>query len=236
LGIILAYIQFGARNYLRQHRYIREIIVVGLFTIFFWAYLSDDKPDESIWLVFCVFAILLNLITAPSIFYMEKGNTLYFLIGKPYGRRNFFVSRIILIVLIDLFWILFFSSLYALRFLSIEFLFHLPLRLSLVGAILILTTVLISLSYTYKPQLSWLIFLLIILGSIVNKGSILPVQSLSEAYKLLIFLLPPVLELNLFTVSLSFVEIKQIFLIVAVIQTILLFLISYRGMMRKDLL
>ena len=233
---LLPYIKFGYLNYLRQHRYLREIVVVVIFHIFFWAFLYDSEPDNSIWIVFCVFAILLNLITAPSIFFLEKGNTLYFLLSKPYGRRRLFLSKIILIILIDLFWVFIFALIYELRFLSLDFLLELPVRLFLVGSVLFLTTTLISFSYTYRPHISWLIILLITLGNIVNKGALLPIESWSEVYKILIFLLPPLLELNLFTTSLSFAEINFVFIIWAFIQIIILFMLSYKGMMRKDLL
>lgn len=233
---LIAYIRFGYLNYIRQHRYIREIIVVVIFHIFFWAFLYGDKPDNSIWTVLSVFAILLNLITAPSIFFLEKGNTLYFLLSKPFGRRNLFLSKIILIVLIDLVWILLFALIYGMRFFSAQYFLLLPLRLFLVGLILLITTLLISFSYSYRPQLSWLVFALIIFGSIVNKSAILPINSISEIYKILIFLLPPILELNFLAVDLSFLKINSLFAAVAGFHIILLFFLSYRGMKHKDML
>lgn len=233
---LLTYIHFGYLNYIRQHRYIREIIIVIIFHIFFWAFLYNDKPDDSIWTVLNVFAILLNLATAPSLFFLEKGNTLHFYLSRPYGRRNLFISKITLIILIDLAWILLFALIYGIRFLSADFFIFLPVRLLLVTSILLITTLLISLSYSYRPQLSWLVFALIIFGSIVNKGALLPIVGFGESYKILAFLLPPLLELNFLTADLSFANIQFLFVIIALIYVAGLFWLSYRGMMQKDLL
>jgi len=233
---IFAYIHFEYLNYIRQHRYIREIVVAIIFNIFFWAFLYVDKPDNSIWTVLSVFGILLNLVTAPSVFFLEKGNTLYFLLSKPRGRRYLFLSKIILILFIDLAWILLFALIYGMRFFSAEYFLLLPLRLIIVGLILLITTLLISFSFSYRPQLSWLIFAFIIFGSIINKSALLPIKSISEIYKILIFLLPPILELNFLTADLSFLKINSLFAAIAGFHIILLFFLSYRGMMRKDLL
>jgi len=233
---LLTYIHFGYLNYIRQHRYIREIIVVVIFHFFFWAFLYDDKADNSIWTVFTVFAILLNLVTAPSIFFLEKGNTLHFYLSKPNGRLYLFLSKIILIIMVDLLWVLFFALVYGIRFFSADFFLLLPIRLFLIGIILLMTTLLISFSYSYRPQLSWLVFVFIIFGSIVNKGALLPIKTFSEIYKLLIFTLPPLLELNLLTADLTFQHVNSIFALIAVIHISILFLLSYRGMIRRDLL
>jgi hypothetical protein len=233
---LLTYIHFGYLNYIRQHRYIREIIIVIVFHIFFWAFLYNDKPEDSIWTVLNVFAILLNLATAPSLFFLEKGNTLHFYLSKPYGRRNLFLSKIILSILIDLAWILLFALIYGIRFSSADFFLFLLVRLPLVTWILLITTLLISLSYSYRPQLSWLVFALIIFGSIVNKGALLPINGFGEIYKILAFFLPPLLELNFLTADLSFVNIHFVFVILALVHIAGLFWVSYRGMMRKDLL
>lgn len=233
---IFAYINFGYVNYIRQHRYIREIVVALIFHIFFWAFLYGDQPDDSIWMVLSVFAILLNLVTAPSIFFLEKGNTLYFLLSKPHGRRNLFLSKIFLILLIDLIWILFFALIYGMQFFSVQFFLLLPLRLFLVGLILLITTLLISFAFSYRPQLSWLIFALIIFGSIVNKSAVLPMKTIMEFYKILIFFLPPILELNFLAVELSFSKINPLFAAMTCLHVVLLFSLSYRGIMHKDLL
>ena len=233
---LLTYIHFGYLNYIRQHRYLREIIVVLIFHIFFWAFLYDNEADNSIWTVFTVFAILLNLVTAPSIFFLEKGNTLHFYLNKPYGRRYLFLSKIILIILVDLFWVLLFALIYGIRFFSPNFFLILPIRLFLVGSVLLITTLLISFSYSYRPQLSWLVFAFIIFGSIVNKGALLPIKTFSEIYKLFIFILPPLLELNFLTADLSFKNVSFLFPVIAAIHIFILFLLSYRGMMRRDLL
>lgn len=233
---LLTYIHFGYLNYIRQHRYIREIIVVIIFHFFFWAFLYDEKADNSIWTVLTVFAILLNLVTAPSIFFLEKGNTLHFYLSKPNGRRYLFLSKIVLIILIDLLWVLLFALIYGIRFSSVDFFLSLPIRLFMVGITLMMTTLLISFSYSYRPQLSWLVVALIIFGGIVNKGALLPLTTFSEIYKLLVFILPPLLELNFITADLSFSHVSSGFALVAVIHIGILFLLSYRGMMRKDLL
>lgn len=233
---LLTYIHFGYLNYIRQHRYIREIVVVVIFHIFFWAFLYSDKPDNAIWIVFAVFAILLNLITAPTIFFLEKGNTLHFLLSKPDGRRYFFLSKIILIIGIDLFWVFLFALIYGIRFFSMEFFLLLPFRLFLVGLVLLITTMLISFSYSYRPQLSWLVFAFIIFGSIVNKTAVLPIKTFAEIYKLLVFFLPPILELTFFSIDFSLRNVSAIFAPVTAIHIFILFWLSYRGMMRKDLL
>ncbi len=233
---LVTYIHFGYLNYVRQHRYIREIIIVIIFHIFFWAFLYNDKPDDSIWTVLNVFAILLNLATAPSLFFLEKGNTLHFYLSKPHGRRNLFLSKLILIILIDLSWILLFALIYGIRFSSVIFFLLLPIRLLLVASILLITTLLISLSFSYRPQLSWLVFALIIFGSIVNKGALLPINGFAEIYEVFVFLLPPLLELNFLTAELSFANIHFSFAILAMIYISGLFWLSYRGMMQKDLL
>lgn len=233
---ILTYIHFGYLNFIRQHRYLREIVVVVIFHIFFWAFLYDKNADNSIWTVLTVFAILLNLVTAPSIFFLEKGNTLHFYLSKPQGRQYLFLSKIILIILVDLFWVLLFALIYGLRFFSLDFFLRLPIRLFLVGIVLLLTTLLISFSYSYRPQLSWLVFAFIIFGSIVNKGALLPIKAFSEIYKLIIFFLPPLLELNFLTADLSFKNVSFIFAFIAAVHICILFLLSYRGIMRRDLL
>lgn len=233
---VLAYIHFGYLNYIRQHRYIREIIVIVIFHFFFWAFLYGEKADNSIWTVLTVFAILLNLVTAPSIFFMEKGNTLHFYLSKPNGRRYLFLSKIILIITVDLIWVLLFALIYGIRFSSAAFILLLPIRLFLVSVILLMTTLLISFSYSYRPQLSWLVFALVIFGSIVNKGALLPIKTSGEIYKALIFFLPPLLELNLLTADLSFSHVSFVFAFVAAIHICILFMLSYWGIMRKDLL
>lgn len=233
---LLTYIRFGYLNYIRQHRYIREILIVIIFHIFFWAFLYGDSGDDSIWTVLNVFAVLLNLATAPSIFFLEKGNTLHFYLSKPDGRRYLFLSKIILIVLIDLMWVLFFALIYGARFVSAEYFLLLPIRLLLVATLLLLTTLLISLSYSYRPQLSWLVFALIIFGSIVNKGAILPIADWADSYKALVFLLPPLLEINFLTADLSFAQVHFMFAVFAALHIAALFWFSLRGVMRKDLL
>ena len=135
-----------------------------------------------------------------------------------------------------MFWVLVFALIYGLRFLQIDFFLELPVRLFLTGAVLLLTTILISFAYTFRPHFSWIIFLLIVLGNIVNKSALLPLHSLKEVYKIFIFLLPPILELNFFTTTLSFAEINGVFVGWALVQITGLFLLTYRGMLRRDFL
>jgi len=231
---IIAYVKFSGLNYVRQHRYLRELVAVIIFQIFFRGFLYDTEPGPGIWLIFSVFAIVLNVMTTPSVFFQEKGNTLYFLIGKPGGRKYFFISRIVLIVLIDSLWLGFFILLYGLRYLSLDYFLGLPLHVFPVFVILLLSTVLISLVYTYRPHLSWLLFLLVIFGGIVNKPAVFPMHGILEGYKLLVFLLPPFQELSFLSVSLDFLSLRGGFLLVALLQIFLLYRWSLRGIMQKD--
>lgn len=233
---LLTFINFCYKNYLRQHRYLRELIAIVIFSIFFGGFLTGDHLDDSIWWVFTVFAVLLNLLTSPSLFFLEKGNTLTFLLSKPHGRTYLFMAKVILIILIDLFWVLLFAVLYGLRFLSLDYFLILPLRLFFVAFVLLLSTLLLSLSYSFRPQLSWLIIILLVFGCIVNKSPMFPPNSLSEILKLLIFLLPPFFEISFITVSLDFSHAQAAFLGVALIQIVALLLISLRQILRKDFL
>ncbi len=233
---VFAYVTFSGLNYIRRHRYLRELVAVIIFQIFFRGFLYDSQPGAAIWLVFSVFAMVLNVITTPSVFFQERGNTLYFLIGKPAGRKYFFLSRLILIVIIDLFWLGIFILLYGLRYLSLEYFLRLPLHLFPVLLILLLSTLLISLAYTYRPQLSWLLFLLVVFGGIVNKPAVFPLQGILEGYKLLVLLLPPFQELSFLSVSLDFWTLRGGFLPVALVQMVILYWWSYRGVLRRDFL
>lgn len=231
-----AYLKFHYKNYLREHRYVREIVAVVIFNIFFYGFLYDRQPEDAIWTVFGVFALLLNLVSVPSLFFFEKGNTLYFLLIKPYGRRNYFCSKIIFIILVDLFWVGLFTLLYGLRFLNANYFLLLPLRWLILLALLSLSTLLISFSFTYRASISWLILLVLILGSVVNKAEVFPVQGTGELYKFLTFLLPPFLELIFLNVSLLFTKWQIVFLAVALAQTAVLSLLSYRLILKKDFL
>jgi len=244
---LFAFVRFEYKNYLRQHRYLRDLIAIVIFIILFEAFLTGDQYTEDIWIVFAIFAIILNLLTAPSVFFLEKGNTLYFLLSKPNGRRNLFISKIILITLIDLMWISLFAFLYGLRFLSPAYFLNMPLKLMFIIFILLLSTLLLSLSYTYRPQLSWLIMILLVFGSIFPKVRLFPLHSLEDWYKVLSLLLPPFAELTDLMVSVTwqgwspgFLEVRLtwqlIFLLVAILQIGFWSYISARKMMRKDLI
>lgn len=232
-----AYINFCLKNYLRQHRYLRDLVAMVIFSIFFEGFLTSTHLDDNLWwMVLSVFAIFLNIFTAPAVFFLEKGNTLYFLLSKPDGRRNLLLSKIIVIVLLDLFWVSIFSVLYGLRFLSAEYFMLLPIRLLCIAAMILLSTLLVSIAYTYRPQLTWLIFALLIFGCIFPKEKLFPITSIAEILKALAFLLPPFFEIISLTVALEITSSMQaVFLGVALLQIFALFYISNKIMMRKDL-
>ncbi|GEM_PF-2564346 len=247
LAPLFAFVRFEYKNYLRQHRYLRDLVAIVIFIILFEAFLTGDQYTEDIWIVFAVFAILLNLLTAPSVFFLEKGNTLYFLLSKPNGRRNLFISKVILIIFIDLMWIVLFALLYGLRFLSLTYFMNMPLKLSVIVLILLLSTLLLSLSYTYRPQLSWLIMILLVFGSIFPKVKLFPLHSPGDWYKILSLLLPPFAELSDLMVSVTwqgwspgFLDVSPgwqiFFLLVAILQIGCWLFVSCRKMMRKDLI
>lgn len=244
---LFAFVRFEYKNYLRQHRYLRDLVAIVIFIILFEAFLTGDQYTEDIWIVFAVFAIILNLLTAPSVFFLEKGNTLYFLLSKPNGRRNLFISKVILIILIDLMWIVLFALLYGLRFLSLTYFMNMPLKLLFIILILLLSTLLLSLSYTYRPQLSWLIMILLVFGSIFPKVRLFPLHSPEDWYKILSLLLPPFAELADMMVSVTwegwspgFLDVSPgwqiFFLLIAMMQIGGWWFLSARKMMRKDLL
>lgn len=232
-----AYINFCFKNYLRQHRYLRDLVAMVIFSIFFGGFLTSTNLDDNLWwMVISVFAIFLNIFTAPAVFFLEKGNTLYFLLSKPDGRRNLLLSKIIVIVLVDLFWILIFSILYGLRFLSIDYFLLLPVRVFIIGVMILLSTLLISVAYTYRPHLTWLILVMLLFGFIVRKEPLFPITSFEEFLKPLTFLLPPFFEMISFTISLQIESpLQLVFLITAIVQIFLLFFLSNKIMMHKDL-
>jgi len=230
-----AFIEFGFKNYMRQHRYLRDLAAVVIFSIFFGGFLSGNQLESNIWWVFAVFALILNLLTAPSVFFLEKGNTLYFLLNKPHGRKRLFLSKIILIILIDLTWVLIFALAYGLRFLSVEYFLELPLRMGIITLLLTLSTLLLSLAYTFHPQSSWLIFTLLVFGSIINKAPLFPIKSAGEVFKLLIFLVPPFFEINFISVSLEISGWHSVFLLIALLQIAAVYWISSKKMLQKDL-
>ena len=231
----MAFLNFSYKNYMRQHRYLRDIIAVVVFSIFFGGFLTNPVRDDTIWLVFCVFALLLNLLTAPAVFFMDDSATLYFLIGKPGGRRRIFLAKVALIILIDLMWVSCFAVLYGLRFGEIAFFLGMPVRLMLLGMILTLSTLWISLAYTYRPQLTWLIFLVLIFGNIVAKQKMLDFDSPLSAIKGLSLLLPPFLELDFLAVEPVWNGWTALFAGITLLQSGILMWVSLRQMQRRDI-
>jgi len=93
--LLKSYFSFFFKNYFRSHRYLREILLTIIFNVFFWGFLYSDKPEDTIWTVFGVFGLLLTMVTVPSVFYLEKKNSVYFTLVRKSGRRNFFFSKIL---------------------------------------------------------------------------------------------------------------------------------------------
>ena len=232
--VLRTYLNFFLKNYLRSHRYLREIILILIFNIFFSGFLYSDTTDDMIWTVFGVLALLLNMITVPSLFYLEKGNSLYFSLIHQLGRRWFFISKILLIVLIDFFWLTLFSIIYGLRFLDVQYFSILPIRLFLFLILMLLSILILSLSYSYRPWIAWFLLLLIVFGGILNKGALFPLESVSQIYITFSFLLPPLLEIILGTATLDFDIWRIMFILIALIQIILYFYLNIKLIMKKD--
>lgn len=227
--------EFCLKNYLRQHRYILDLVAIVIFSVFFGAFLTSGQLEDSIWLTFSALALILNFITSPALFFFEKGNTLHFLLSKPNGRRNLFLAKITVIVFIDLFWVTSLALLYGLRYLSVDYFLWLPLRLSLIALMLLLSTTLMSFAYTFRPQISWLIFVVVIFGCIVKKAALFPIESAGEILKVLALALPPFFELILFSVALQPHPREIVFLIIAAGQAVLWGGLSWILLKRKDL-
>jgi len=232
--ILKSYFSFFFKNYLRNHRYLREIICILIFHIFFWGFLYTDQPDEMIWSVFAVLGILLNIVTVPSLFFLEKGNSLYFSLVHPGGRYYYLISKLLLIFVIDFFWIFLFSLIYGLRFLDGNYFLYLPVRLFFIALLLVLSILILSLSFVYKYWIVWLLMLLVIFGGIINKSALFPLHSFSQSYVLLTFLLPPILEIIYSAVTLEFPVWRSIFLGIALLQTTLYFWINFHLIQKKD--
>lgn len=213
-----AHFSFFLKNYLRSHRYLREIVVIVIFHIFFWGFLYGEKPDHTIWAVFGSLGLLLSLVSAPSIFYLEKGNSLSFVLVHPGGRKYFLLVKILLIFLVDFCWIILFSFLYGLRFLDANYFIFLFPRLIFIALLLLLSINLLSLVFTSRPWVGAVLLILIVFGSIVNKIALFPFSSLSDVYKILSFLLPPFQELIYTAILLEFSFWRIVFLSIAVLQ------------------
>ena len=232
--VFRSYLYFFLKNYIRSHRYLREIILILVFNIFFSGFLYSDAPDDMIWTVFGVLALLLNMITVPSVFYLEKGNSLNFSLVHQFGRRWTFISKILLMVLIDFFWLSLFSIIYGLRFLNLQYFTILPLRLVLFLVLMFLSILIISLSYSYRPWIAWLLLLLIIFGGILNKGALFPLESVSEFYIIFSLFLPPLLEIILGTATLEFDIWRTLFILLAFIQIAVYYFLNLKFIMKKD--
>ncbi len=229
-----AYIGFQWQYYLRTHRYLREIAAVVIFGIFFGGFLSDPHGGNGVWLLLGVFAILLSSMSAPSLFFLEQGNALQFLISKPLGRRRFYLSKIAFVVLLDGAIIGAFAVAFGIRFFSLHYFLWLPIRLFLIATIIALITTLIGLTHAYRPTWSWWIIVLIIFGGIVNKGGVLPVGGIQQFYKLFIFFLPPLQELTFLCVSLEFTPMNLLFIAIAFAQLGILVFVGLQGIQQKD--
>jgi hypothetical protein len=232
--VLKTYLNFFFKNYIRSHRYLREIILILLFHIFFLGFLNTETPDDMVWTVFGVLALLLNMVTVPSLFYLEKGNSLYFTLVHQSGRKWYYISKVVLIICIDFFWICLFSLIYGFRFLQLHYFTVLPIRLLLVILLMLLSVALLSLSFSYRPWIAWLILLLIVFGGIVNKSVLFPLNSFSEIYVIFCFLLPPLLEIIYGAVTLEFDFWRDIFIFIALSQIVLYFYINFRLIMKKD--
>ncbi len=228
-----AHFSFYFRNYLRSHRYLREIVVILIFHVFFWGFLYSAKPDDAVWTVFGVLGIILNMVTVPSVFFLEKGNSLYFGLVRPAGRLHFFFAKILLIFLIDFFWIVLFTFIYGIRFLDGHyFLLWIP-RLAFTAYLLILSISILSISFTYKPWTAWVLFALLIFGGILNKSVLFP-PSLRDAYVLFTVILPPVLEIIYSAWTLQFPLWRILFLLIAGVQIGFYFYLNAKLILRRD--
>jgi len=231
---ILPFLSFFIKNYLRSHRYLREVVLIFVFNIFFWGFLYGSKPEDGVWTVFGVLALLLNMVSVPSLFYLEKGNSLYFPLLKPNGRLRFLFAKIAAIFCIDFFWVLMFALIYGIRFAEMNYFLLLVPRLMLLALLLALSTSLLSLSFSYKPWIVWLLLILVVFGGIINKSALFPFHSPGEIYALLTVLLPPFLEILFSAVTLKFPFWRVMFLLIATVQIGFYLYLNYRLIQKKD--
>ncbi|MCK5455146.1 MAG: hypothetical protein KAJ16_12325 [Calditrichia bacterium] len=234
--VLKTYLNFFFKSYIRSHRYLREIILILIFHIFFWGFLNTETPDDMVWTVFGVLALLLNMVTVPSLFYLEKGNSLYFTLVHQSGRAWYYISKLVLILCIDFFWIFLFALIYGLRFLELQYFVLLPFRLLLLILLMSLSVLILSLSFSYRPWIAWVLLILIVFGGILNKIALFPIKSFSELYVILSFLLPPLLEIIYGTATLQFDVWRGIFIFIALTQIVIYFYINFRLIMKKDFL
>ncbi len=212
----------------------RELVTILIFHIFFWGFLYGARPENAVWTVFGVLAILLNIITVSSLFLLEKGNSLYFGLVRRNGRVRFFFSKFLLIFLIDFFWITVFAVIYGIRFWNGVYFAELVPRLVFMAFLMCLSIAILSLAFTYKPWISLLLVFLIIFGGILNKSALFPVESVSGAYALISLVLPPILEIIYSMVTLQFPFWRSVFLGIAFIQLLAFLYLNYKFVLRKD--
>lgn len=186
-----------------------------------------------VWTVFGVFSILLNMVSVPSILFLEKGNSLYFTLTQKNGRVKFFFAKLILILAIDFSWIIVFTGIYGIWFLDSNFFILWLPRLLLIFLLMTLTISLLSLTYTYRAWISWILLLLIVFGGILNKTALFP-TTINKFYVVLSMILPPILEIIYSTVTLELTLWRMIFLIIAILQIGFYLFLNYKFMMRKD--
>lgn len=225
---------FGLRSYLRQHRYLLDLVVIALFIIMFEGFLKGSSETAAIWWVFAVLGVVLNFLTAPLVFNQEQGNARSFLLSRPDGRKNMLLSKICLIVSIDLFWVVLFAVFYGLRFPSADYFVLLLPRLLIIGMLISINTLMLSLTFSYRPQYSWLLFLLIILGFIVNKQQLLAINSFADIAGAAALLLPPYFELSYFSVELQTAGWTLLFLVHALLYGFFFWKLSSHLLKRKD--
>ncbi|GAB4369860.1 MAG: hypothetical protein Kow0042_11790 [Calditrichia bacterium] len=230
MKVTKSYFSFFAKNYLRTHRYLREIVTVFIFHIFFWGFLFTERPQDDFWFVFAIFALILNIVTFVSVFYLEKGNSLYFTLVRPHGRYYYFVAKILLILAIDMIWIGLFALLYGLRFWDSTYFLLLAPRLIFMFVLIALSLSLLCFSYNYKPWIIFLYLILLVFGFILNKTA----HSIPPLVKALLFILPPFNEIVFSMITMKFPLWRTVFLGIALLQIVIYLYVNYRLILRKD--
>ena len=231
---LLPFFSFFIRNYLRSHRYLREVVLIFVFNVFFWGFLYGPKPEDAVWTVFGVFALLLNMVTVPSLFYLEKGNSLYFPLLKPNGRLRFLFAKIAAVFCIDFFWVFVFAVIYGIRFGEMNYFVLLIPRLLLLAFLLALSTSLLTLTFSYKPWVVWLLLILLVFGGIINKSALFPLHTPGRFFGLFTVLLPPFLEILYSAVTLKFPFWRMVFLTAGVVQMVFYLFLNYWLILKKD--
>jgi hypothetical protein len=99
---------------------------------------------------------------------------------------------------------------------------------------MIISISIFSLLYSYRTWLIWILLVLVVFGSILNKAALFPLHSFNESYAILTFLLPPLLEIIYTAVTLDFPTWRIIFLVVAAIQAVFYVSLNIKFILRKD--